>query len=301
MNIFLTTDIKLVGSIQLEEGYSYNVISITNSTVLAREFYTDKIILYDFSGHKLSEMKLKTGRGPGEVAMTSVPIKANSKFVFVLDRVSHKVLKYSLDNLEYLDETLTPNAPWALVANNEVYIRSTATPQIYHNIRFTEHDFVPLQNSDWTEPYNRFMNIFAYEAYDIATNEFLIMAKTYDTSYYLYDLKQNNMKLIRYEDTDPTDFSDSDFMGSLKVHVLNASLFEKGTHLGFSGKGRGGQGRVYNTDTIHLFDLTSGQYIKQISIPGVEIAQNSLVSNESHFAFIDIKSNQIRIYSYVSK
>lgn len=298
--ILLPLKVELVGAIQVAEGYNYNIISLSDSTLLAREFYTESLIIYDFNGQVISEMKLKKGRGPGEVALAAAPIKANSEFVFILDRVLHKVLKFSKSGLEYVGETLTPNAPWALVANDNVYIRSTSTKHLYNKVEFTSEEFSPLPNSEWSEPYNRFLNIYSFEAYDLASNDYLVMAKAYDASYYLYDLNSSSMSLIRYENIVPTDFSNSDFMGSLKLHVLNASLFDNGTKLAIIGNGSRSISRTYRSDRVHLFDIKSGKYIEEIIIPDVDIAQNTLVSNEKHFAFLDKRTNKILIYKYIN-
>lgn len=290
--------LEYISSFSVQDGYSYELISVSNDMVIYQEFYTKEIIKNSFDGLLGDTLSIPTGRGPGEYSGSSNPIKASKDHIYVLDRNSVKVLKFSIKDFQFVNETLTPPGPWRIVVNDEVYIRSVMSEKFYSRVNLEENSINGLSGADWNEPYHRLQNIFSFEAHDLATSSHLYMVKMYDAVYYIYDLIENKLRLIRFEDNPPVDFRNSDFMGNLRLHIRNAAMFGNGQLLGLQGYGRGSNGRAYHANTIHFFEPLTGKYIGFTVIPGVDIALGRMVANEEYLAILDSNSNRINIYKY---
>lgn len=290
--------IEHLASISVEEGYSYDLIHISDDRIVFQEFYTRDIVSISFNGSYSDTLNIPIGRGPGERSRNSSPMKANNEYLFVLDRPSSKVLKFSMSDFQFVQESITPAGSSYFVVNEHVYVRSMLSEKFYNVINFQDKTFTPLPASTWTESYHRLQHGFTFEAFDLATDNHLFMVKLYDPVYYIYDLLDDSLKLIRYEDNPATDFRNSDFMGNLRLHIQNAAAFGDGRLLGIHGNGRGSHGRVYRSNVIHFFEALTGKHMGQIDIPGVDIAMGSMITSDSLLAILDSSTHQIHIYRY---
>ncbi|MCH8496804.1 MAG: hypothetical protein LAT57_14385 [Balneolales bacterium] len=290
--------IEQIASFPVDKGYNYNLIYISSNRILYQEYITRDIISSSFDGSIADTLNIPIGRGPGERSSNSSPIKANDENLFLLDRSSTKVLKFSLNDLQFIHETLTPPGTWNFTVNDRVFVRSMMTEKFYHKLNFEDISFTPLSGADWTEDNSRLHNTHSFEAIDIATETHLLMVKTYDPVYYIYDLTKNELRLIRFENNPLIDFRNDTFRDNLKLHVQNAALFDDGRLLGIHGFGMGSDGRTYHKNTIHFFEPLTGEHVGQITIPDVEIDSRRMVSNNQYLALLDSISNQIHVYRY---
>lgn len=290
--------LEYISSFKVQEGYNYELIHISDRQVVYQEFFTKAIISTNFDGSESDTLKIPIGRGPGENSGAPSPIKANNDFLYVLDRSQVKILQFSLPDFKFITETYSPVSPWQLSVNDRVFVRSLTSEKFIQEISFQNMSFTGLSAAVWTESNPRFPNVFAFEAHDVATNSHLFMVKHYDPVYYVYDLEEHSLRLIRFEKNTPIDFSNSDFFSSLRLHIKNVVLLDNGRLLGIQGYGNGSNGRAYQPYRIHLFESLSGEYVGKFEIPNVDIELSRMVSNDKYLAILDSKSNQIKIYKY---
>lgn len=290
--------LELVSSFEVEEGYAYNLIHVSEDRILYQEFYMKEIIRTSFDGVRGDTLKIPVGRGPGEYTGGSSPIKANADYLFVLDRRLAKILKYTASDFQYVHETLVPPGTWEFAVGERVYARTSMTEKFYHEIDFTRHRFSGLGGAIWPERFDRLHHLFTFEGFDLASMTTLFLVKYYDPVYYKYNLTTHELRKIRYENNPAVDFTNTDFMGSLRLHIRNAVLFGSGEILGVQGYGRGGGGRSYTTNTIHFFESMTGHYLGEVQLPGVDIGIMRLVANEEYLVIHDSNSNRIYTYRY---
>lgn len=131
-------ELESINATELISDYSYVRLESSESSLLGNisqiEIYNDKIYILDnkmnafyvFAMDGKFIMKLEgTGNGPGEFISPHSFWIDKSGYVFILDRQLNRLLKYSLNNLEFAgDITLPAPSPlsFAVIPNQEVYI-----------------------------------------------------------------------------------------------------------------------------------------------------------------------------------